>query len=118
MENLSKEDLECFDHKNFNELKVSLYIIATPIGNYEDISLRAIKVLGLVDILLCEDTRKTKKLLSYFKIKYKKLISYNDKNAEKKRPYILKQLLIKKSVGVLSHAVPQFIFVPGFKFVH
>lgn len=117
MENLSKEDLEYFDHKNFNELKVSLYIIATPIGNYEDISLRAIKVLGLVDILLCEDTRKTKKLLSYFKIKYKKLISYNDKNAEKKRPYILKQLLIKKSVGLVSDAGTPLISDPGYKIV-
>ena len=45
-----------------------LYIISTPIGNYDDISLRAIKLLQTVDILLCEDTRRTKKLLSYLEI--------------------------------------------------
>ena len=117
MENLSKEDLDYNGHNNFKELNGCLYIIATPIGNYEDISLRAIKVLSLVDILLCEDTRKTKKLLSYLKINHKNLISYNDNNAEKKRPYILKQLLINKSVGLVSDAGTPLISDPGYKIV-
>ena len=84
LENLSKEDLDYYEHKNSKELNGCLYVIATPIGNYDDISIRAIKLLSLVDILLCEDTRKTKKLLSHLKINYNNLISYNDNNAEKK----------------------------------
>ena len=99
------------------ELKGCLYIIATPIGNYEDISLRAINVLSLVDILLCEDTRKSKKLLSHLKIKCKNLISYNDNNAEKKRPYILKQLLLNKNIGLICDAGTPLISDPGYKIV-
>ena len=117
MENLSKEDLDYYDNKHSNELNGSLYIIATPIGNYDDISLRAIKVLGLVDILLCEDTRRTKKLLSHLKIKYKKLISYNDNNAERKRPYILKQFFVNKNIGLVSDAGTPLISDPGYKIV-
>ena len=117
MENLSKEDLDYYYHKNFNDLKGCLYIISTPIGNFEDISLRAIKVLSFVDVLLCEDTRKTKKLLLYLKIKIKTLISYNDNNAEKKRPHILKQLLINKNVGLVSDAGTPLISDPGYKIV-
>ena len=94
-----------------------LYIIATPIGNYDDISLRAIKLFKSVDILLCEDTRKTKKLLSHLNIKYKNLISYNDINAEKKRPHILKQLLIHKNIGLVSDAGTPLISDPGYKLI-
>ena len=80
MKKVSKEDLKQFD----KDINGCLYIISTPIGNYNDISLRAIKLLESVEILLCEDTRKTKKLLSHLNINRKKLISYNDYNAEKK----------------------------------
>jgi 16S rRNA (cytidine1402-2'-O)-methyltransferase len=117
LENLSKEDLDYNNHKNSNKLSGCLYIIATPIGNYDDISLRTIKILSLVDILLCEDTRRTAKLLSHFKIQYKKLISYNDNNAEKKRPYILKQLFLKKNIGLVSDAGTPLISDPGYKIV-
>ena len=117
MENLSKEDLDYFDKKNSKESNGCLYIIATPIGNYDDISLRAINVLGLVDILLCEDTRKTKRLLSHLKINYKSLISYNDNNAAKKRPYILKQLSLNKNIGLVSDAGTPLISDPGYKIV-
>jgi 16S rRNA (cytidine1402-2'-O)-methyltransferase len=116
LENLSKGYLD-YNNKNSKEVNGCLYIIATPIGNYEDISLRAIKILTLVDILLCEDTRKTKKLLSYLKIKDKNLISYNDNNAEKKRPYILKQLFLNKNIGLVSDAGTPLISDPGYKIV-
>jgi 16S rRNA (cytidine1402-2'-O)-methyltransferase len=94
-----------------------LYIIATPIGNFDDISLRAINLFNFVDILLCEDTRKTKKLLSHLSINQKNLISYNDINAEKKRPFIIKQLLMNKSVGLVSDAGSPLISDPGYKLI-
>ena len=94
-----------------------LYIIATPIGNFNDISLRAIQLLNLVDILLCEDTRKTKKLLSYLNINRGNMISYNDNNAAQKRPYVLKHLLSNKSIGLVSDAGTPLISDPGYKLV-
>ena len=117
MKKLSKEDLEHSDYNKFLNLQGCLYIIATPIGNFDDISLRAIKLLDFVDILLCEDTRKTKKLLFHLKLKPKNLISYNDNNAEKKRPYILKQLLLNKNIGMVSDAGTPLISDPGYKLV-
>jgi len=98
-------------------LKGCLYIIATPIGNFDDISLRAIKLFNFVDVLLCEDTRKTKKLLSHLGINQKNLISYNDINAEKKRPFIIKQLLMNKNVGLVSDAGSPLISDPGYKLI-
>ena len=117
MENLSKEDLDYYNNENSNQISGCLYIIATPIGNYDDISLRAIKTLSLVDVLLCEDTRRTAKLLSHLKIKYIKLISYNDNNSEKKRPYILIQLFLNKNIGLVSDAGTPLISDPGYKIV-
>jgi len=117
LENFSKENRDYSNNTNSNELCGSLYIIATPIGNFDDISLRAIKVLSLVDILLCEDTRRTKKLLSHLKIRYKTLISYNDINADKKRPFILKQLFLSKNIGLVCDAGTPLISDPGYKIV-
>jgi len=98
-------------------LRGCLYIIATPIGNFDDISLRAINLFNFVDILLCEDTRKTKKLLSHLGINQKNLISYNDINAEKKRPFIIKQILMNKNVGLVSDAGSPLISDPGYKLI-
>ena len=98
-------------------LRGCLYIIATPIGNFDDISLRAIRLFNFVDVLLCEDTRKTKKLLSHLDINLKNLISYNDINAEKKRPFIIKQLLMNKNVGLVSDAGSPLISDPGYKLI-
>ena len=80
------------------------------------LALRAIKLLKTVDILLYEDTRKTKKLLSHLKIKRKNLISYNDKNASKKRPYILINSY-KTNIGIVSDAGTPLISDPGYKLV-
>ena len=114
MKKLSKEYQVGSEEKT---LKGCLYIIATPIGNFDDISLRAINLLNFVDILLCEDTRKTKKLLSHLSINQKNLISYNDINAEKKRPFIIKQILMNKNVGLVSDAGSPLISDPGYKLI-
>jgi len=113
---LKKVSKECVRDSD-RDINGCLYIIATPIGNFDDVSLRAIKLLTSVEILLCEDTRKTKKLLSYLNIKRKKLISYNDNNASNKREQIIKKLLSKKSIGIVSDAGTPLISDPGYKLV-
>ena len=113
MKKVSKEEPRQYD-KNLNGC---LYLISTPIGNFDDISLRAIKLLETVEILLCEDTRKTKKLLSHLKIRRKNLVSYNDNNASNKRPEIINKLLSKINIGMVSDAGTPLISDPGYKLV-
>ncbi len=117
MKKLSKEYSKNSDDYEIKDKRGCLYIIATPIGNFDDISLRAIKLLNFVDILLCEDTRKTKKLLVHLNINRKNMISYNDNNAATKRPYVLKQLLLNKTIGLVSDAGTPLISDPGYKLV-
>ena len=117
MQKLSKENLKNYDTGTKIKTEGCLYIISTPIGNYEDISLRSIKLLQTVEILLCEDTRRTKKLLSYLKIKRKNLVSYNDSNGSRKRPYIIEKLLAKTVIGIVSDAGTPLISDPGYKLV-
>ena len=117
MKKLSKVYLKHSDDYKLKDVEGCLYIIATPIGNFDDISLRAIQLLNFVDILLCEDTRKTKKLLAYLNINRGNLISYNDNNAAQKRPYVLKQLLLNKNIGLVSDAGTPLISDPGYKLV-
>ena len=113
MKKLSKEEPRQYNKKTNG----CLYLISTPIGNFDDISLRAIKLLETVEILLCEDTRKTKKLLSHLNIKRKKLFSYNDNNASNKRPEIINKLLSKINIGMVSDAGTPLISDPGYKLV-
>ena len=113
MKKVSKEEPRQYD-KNLNGC---LYLISTPIGNFDDISLRAIKLLETVEILLCEDTRKTKKLLSHLNIRRKNLVSYNDNNASNKRPEIINKLLSKINIGMVSDAGTPLISDPCYKLV-
>ncbi len=117
MKKLSKGGLEYYKEKKSENIKGCLYIIATPIGNYDDITLRAIKLLKKVDILVCEDTRKTKRLLVHLNISRKNLISYNDINASSKRPYIIKKLVTNNDVGIVCDAGTPLISDPGYKLV-
>ena len=117
MKKLSKEHLKHRNDCEIEDVEGCLYIIATPIGNLSDISLRAIQLFNFVDILLCEDTRKTKKLLSHLNLNHKNMISYNDNNAPQKRPYILRQLLLNKNIGLVSDAGTPLISDPGYKLV-
>ena len=93
-----------------------LYIVATPIGNLGDITLRALEVLKNVDMIACEDTRVTAKLLSYYGIK-KKTISYNDHNAAQKRPEIFDTIRNGGRVALVSDAGTPLISDPGYKLV-
>ena len=93
-----------------------LYIVATPIGNLSDISFRAINVLKNVDLILCEDTRVTKKLLDRYKIKTLTL-SYHQHSQIKKIDYILNFLKQGKSLALVSDAGTPGISDPGNKLI-
>ena len=83
--------------KNKQEfLKFGLYIVSTPIGNMEDITFRALNVLKKSDIILCEDTRRSGKLLSYYKIK-NKLLPYHKFNENKISDKIINLIKKKKN---------------------
>ena len=90
----------------------SLYIVSTPIGNLDDISLRAIEVLGNSDIVLCEDTRHSLKLLNHLKIK-KKLVSYHKFNEQKELEKIIRYLNEGKILSLISDAGTPSLSDPG-----
>ena len=89
-----------------------LYIVSTPIGNLEDITLRALDVLKNSDIILCEDTRRSIKLLSHYKIK-KKLIPYHKFNEKKQLANVIKYINEGKILSLISDAGTPLISDPG-----
>ncbi|CEG21147.1 Ribosomal RNA small subunit methyltransferase I [Planococcus massiliensis] len=98
--------------KSFLENKATLYLVATPIGNLEDMTVRAIRILKEVDIIAAEDTRNTKQLCNYFDIQTK-LVSYHEHNQESGGFKILSYLQEGKSVALVSDAGMPCISDPG-----
>ena len=98
--------------ENLNKLKPGLYCVATPIGNLGDITFRALETIKNSDLILCEDTRVSKKLLDKFRIK-KRLISNHKFNEKKNLKMILELLENKKIISLISDAGTPAISDPG-----
>ena len=90
----------------------TLYIVSTPIGNLDDITIRAIEVLKKSDIILCEDTRRSLKLLNHLKIK-KKLISYHKFNEKKQLNNVIEHINKGKILSLISDAGTPLLSDPG-----
>jgi 16S rRNA (cytidine1402-2'-O)-methyltransferase len=99
-----------------NHTKGVLYIVSTPIGNMEDITLRALRILKEVDLIAAEDTRRTGLLLKHFGIQTP-LTSYFEGNELKKRGYILSKLKEDKNIALVSDAGTPGISDPGFRLI-
>jgi 16S rRNA (cytidine1402-2'-O)-methyltransferase len=91
-------------------------LVASPIGNLGDVSRRALDVLARAELLACEDTRVTKKLLTAYDI-HRPLLSYHDHNADRVRPKLIEALKLGKSVALISDAGTPLISDPGYKLV-
>ena len=96
--------------------KPSLYLIPTPIGNLDDITIRGLKTLELADVILCEDTRETSKLLSKYNIK-KKLVSCHEFNEDKMKDKVLGFLESGLNVGLVTDQGTPLISDPGYRIV-
>ncbi len=90
----------------------TLYIVATPIGNLKDMTFRAVEVLQSVDLILCEDTRMTRKLLDAYDIK-SATASYNAQSTSSKKDFIFKELEAGKNIALVSDAGTPTISDPG-----
>jgi 16S rRNA (cytidine1402-2'-O)-methyltransferase len=94
----------------------TLFVVATPIGNLRDITMRALEVLKQVDLIACEDTRQTIKLLNHFGIQ-KPLTSYHDFNEEKKAEELVRKLAGGTNIALVSDAGTPAISDPGYRVV-
>ncbi len=97
-------------------LTPGLYLVATPIGNLGDMTLRALATLSRVDLICCEDTRHSRTLLAHFAID-RPLRPYHEHNAEAERPRLLKLLADSKAIALISDAGTPLISDPGYKLV-
>ena len=105
-------NITSLSHRNEEPENGILYIVGTPIGNLNDISQRALKILKNVSLVACEDTRQTRKIMNKFNIS-NKLISFNQHNSSIKIPKIIKHLKEGKSIAIVSDAGMPGICDPG-----
>ncbi len=94
----------------------TLYVVATPIGNLEDITYRAVRILAEVDLIACEDTRLTRKLLNRYGI-HKTLLSYHEHNEQRRALELLGRLERGDSIALVSDAGTPLISDPGYRLV-
>ncbi len=94
----------------------TLYVVATPIGNLSDITERAIKTLNEVDLIACEDTRHTQKLLNHFGI-HTRTISYHEHNEQQRTEQLIEKLKQGSNIAIVSDAGSPAISDPGFRIV-
>ena len=94
----------------------NLYVVATPIGNLEDLTFRALRTLGEVSVIVCEDTRRTRKLLNKYSIK-KKLISYYHPKESQKIPQIISLLKQGKDIALVTDSGTPGISDPGYPLI-
>lgn len=94
----------------------TLYLVATPIGNLQDITFRAVETLRAVDLVACEDTRHTRKLLNFYRIS-NKLTSYHEHNEQERAEELAEMLVAGRSIAIVSDAGTPGICDPGFRIV-
>ena len=94
----------------------SIYLVPTPLGNFEDITLRALRVLREVELIACEDTRRTGRLLEHFQIK-KPLLSYHEHNESRRARQLAERAVAGTSIAVVSDAGTPAIADPGYRVV-
>src|SRR5687768_1863395 len=92
----------------------TLYLISTPIGNLEDITHRAVRLLGQVDLIACEDTRHTRKLLNHYGLNTR-TVSYHEHNEQERAAQLLKLIESGSDVAIVSDAGTPGISDPGFR---
>lgn len=95
----------------------TLYIVATPIGNLEDITYRAVRVLREADVIACEDTRQTRRLLERYGIEGR-VVSYHEHNERERAAQLIGELEAAKTVALVSDAGTPLIADPGYRIVH
>ncbi len=95
----------------------TLYIVATPVGNLEDITLRALRILKEADVIACEDTRQTQKLLDHYGI-HKPMVSYHDHNEQSRTADLIERLESGKTIALVTDAGTPLVSDPGYRIVH
>ncbi|MGD8991101.1 MAG: 16S rRNA (cytidine(1402)-2'-O)-methyltransferase, partial [Desulfobacterales bacterium] len=101
---------------NHTPKKGKLYVVATPIGNRDDITLRALKILQQVDLIAAEDTRKSGRFLAHHGIK-SQLVSYHEHNETIRTPQLVEKLLDGTSIALISNAGTPSVSDPGFRLI-
>lgn len=99
------------------QLEPALYLVPTPIGNREDITLRALRVLASADILAAEDTRSLRRLLAMYQITPPTVVSYHDQNEKERCSELVEFIVAGKSVAYCSEAGMPLVSDPGFRLV-